>query len=152
MQNIILISILLFSIIFSLLTTTREAIGLSDAEKEKYGKLMETKYGDIMNKYDIEFHDSPEKIDKLNEFGLANDTALVYDPVQKKLVALPRPNILSFPTYYTPGTFKHGSASYVPNYQDSVVLSGLTKYKKFNADYNFAEEHAENMRKPIGSK
>ena len=28
----------------------------------------------------------------------------------------------TFPTYYTPGSYKYGSTAYVPTYEDSVLL------------------------------
>ena len=39
------------------------------------------------------------------------------------------------PTYYKPGTYRYGSASYVPTYEDSIFLSStLNGYSMFKSD------------------
>lgn len=35
---------------------------------------------------------------------------------------------LVFPTFYTPGSYKYTSKSYIPNYTDSVYLGTLVQY------------------------
>lgn len=128
---------------------TIEPMGLSASEKDKYGGLLEAKYSDISNKYDVEFHDSPDTVDKVDEYGLYNDAAWVYDTSQNKLVSIPRPKILSFPTYYTPGTYKYGSANYVPSYEEAVILSTLDKYQKFHTGTMLAKEHEAVMSRNV---
>ena len=150
MYNLFLIAILIFSIVYSLITII-EPMGLSESEKEKYGHLIDAKYSDISNKYDVEFHDPPETVDQLDEYGLEKDATWVYDASQKKLVYIPRPKILSFPTYYTPGTYKYGAATYVPSYEEAIVLSTLDKYQKFHTGTILAKEHEAVMSKPLST-
>jgi hypothetical protein len=121
----------------------------SDKDNDKYKALLDTKYSDISNNYDVEFHDSAETIDKIDEYGLDKDATWVYDTIQNKLVSIPRPNILSFPTYYVPGTYKYGGSAYVPSYQDMVGLSNLDKYTKFNTGTIQAKAHQEVMSKKM---
>ena len=108
---------------------------------------METNYSDISQNHDVEFHNLSENVNPTDESDFSADTTWVYNNELKKIVSLPRPKILSFPTYYTPGTYKYGAAAYVPSYQDSVVLSSLDKYKMFHTGSVLADEHAINMRK-----
>lgn len=150
MYNIFLVVVLIFSIIYSLITTI-EPMGLNESEKEKYGYLLDAKYSDISNKYDVEFHDPPETVDKVDEYGLDKDATWVYDTTQNKLVSIPRPKILSFPTYYTPGTYKYGAAAYVPSYEEAIVLSTLDKYQKFHTGTILAKEHEAIMSKPLST-
>ena len=147
-RKLLLISILIITIVISIGLSVVEPMALSDTEKEKYDSLMKTNYSDILDNYDIEFNNSADAVDS---DGLTPDVVWVYDNSQNKMVSLPRPNILSFPTYYTPGTYKYGGAAYVPSYQDSIVLSSLDKYKKFHTGSVLSDEHALAMNKPVAT-
>jgi len=86
--------------------------------------LTNTKYND--NNYDITYHDSPEDIQKQGGlFDASFGTVMVIDPCGNKLL-IPYNPAQSLPIYYTPGTYKYGSSTYVPSYEDSVYLSKMT--------------------------
>lgn len=77
---------------------------------------------------DIEYHDSAEKIAKDTGYGLDVGVVWLYDPIQKKKIAVSRPAIQNSATYYEPGTYKYGASTYVPTYNESVLLSGTNDY------------------------
>jgi hypothetical protein len=84
----------------------------------------DTKYNN--NNYDITYHDSPEDIQKQGGlFDASFGTVMVIDPYGNKLL-IPYNPAQSLPIYYTPGTYKYGSSTYVPSYEDSVYLSKMT--------------------------
>lgn len=76
-----------------------------------------------VNKYDIQYHDSPEEIEKDEGYGLGLQTAWVFDPKEQKAVLMQVPKMKTFPTYEIPGYYKYGYNTYVPNYTDSILLS-----------------------------
>jgi len=79
--------------------------------------------------HDVSYHEDTAEILKEGEIaGLAVDTAFVFDPSANKMVAITRPDIVSFPTYYTPGTYKYDNPTFVPNYTDSVLLSSSREH------------------------
>lgn len=75
------------------------------------------------NKYDIEYHDSPEEIEKDEGYGLGLQTAWVFDPKEQKAVLMQLPKAKTLPTYEIPGYYKYGYDTYVPDYTDSILLS-----------------------------
>jgi hypothetical protein len=77
---------------------------------------------------DVEYHDSAEKIAKDTGYGLDVGVVWLYDPIQKKKIAVARPAIQNSATYYEPGTYKYGASKYVPNYTESVLLSTTNDY------------------------
>ncbi len=85
-------------------------------------------YSKGLNNLDIEYHDSAEKIAKDTGYGLEVGVVWLYDPIQKKKIAVPRPAIQNSATYYEPGTYKHGASTYVPDYSESVLLSKSNNY------------------------
>lgn len=52
--------------------------------------------------------------------------AFVAGPDGKMIALQPTGDLGGSPTYYEPGTYKFGSATYVPSYEDSVYLSKTT--------------------------
>ena len=87
-------------------------------------------YSKGLNNLDIEYHDSAEKIAKDTGYGLDVGVVWLYDPIQKKKIAVARPAIQNSATYYEPGTYKYGGSKYVPNYTESILLSGTNNYLK----------------------
>jgi hypothetical protein len=72
------------------------------------------------------YHDTVDNILAQNDaYGLSSGTAYVFDKDGNK-IALESNNIQGDVTYYTPGAYKYGASSYVPNYEDSVYLSRTT--------------------------
>ena len=85
-------------------------------------------YSKGLNNLDIEYHDSAEKIAKDTGYNLEVGVVWVYDQIQKKKIAVARPEIQNSATYYEPGTYKHGASTYVPDYSESVLLSKSNNY------------------------
>lgn len=56
----------------------------------------------------------------------ATGVAFVAGPDGKMVELKPTGDLTAGPTYYQPGTYKFGSATYVPSYEDSVYLSKTT--------------------------
>lgn len=95
-----------------------------------------TDYSKSLNDYNIEYHDSPEKIVKEEGSNLDTDIMFLYDPIQNKKVAVTRPVIQSSVTFYKPGEYKYGAASYVPDYSDSVLLSRSNNFLDNKPKFN----------------
>lgn len=76
-----------------------------------------------VNKYDVLYHDPPEKIEKEHGFGLGLQSAWVFDPKEQKAVLMQVPKMKTLPTYEIPGYYKYGFSSYIPDYIDSILLS-----------------------------
>jgi hypothetical protein len=59
---------------------------------------------------------------------------IVYVPGENgNVLAIPMPTIQSGFTYYQPDTYSYGSATYIPNYEDSVYLSRTTGLSTLSA-------------------
>ena len=94
-------------------------------------------YKDISNNYDQVFHDSIEDLKKQNDmYDLEFGSIQVIDK-DGNLVTLPRSQVQGDITYYQPGTYTFGAASYVPKYEDSVYLS-RTSHLPTMAEYRSA--------------
>lgn len=118
---------------------TGKVMGPDDISDELKGKI---DYNNNMDNLDVEYHDPPEVIAKNEdiEFG----SVWVYDPIQKKKIAIKRPATQSNFTYYEPDTYKYGAATYVPSYTDSVLLSRSNNYI---GDYIFNDEYEKTKAK-----
>ena len=103
-------------------TTTRLAKEAELTEKTDYSKAL--------NDFNVEYHDPPEKIAKEEGNGLEFGVVWLYDPIEKKKVAVARPAIQNSATYYDPGKYKYGAASYIPDYTESVMMSNANKFFK----------------------
>jgi len=103
------------------LITPEEELTNTKYKNKKYTNM---KYNN--NNYDITYHDSWEDIKKQNGlFETSFSTVTVVDPCGNK-ISIPYNPAQSLPIYYTPGTYKYGSSTYVPSYEDSVYLSKTT--------------------------
>lgn len=71
------------------------------------------------NNYSVEYHDQVPQDDPTNE---SNGT-WVKDPATGKAVYMPWTKTAGTITYYTPGAYPYGAATYVPSYEDSIYLS-----------------------------
>ena len=82
-----------------------------------------------------DYHDSVDKIlASTDAYGLQSGTSYVFDNCGNQ-IALPPTQMQGDVTYYQPGTYRFGAASYVPNYEDSVYLSrtsGLSQVATVN--------------------
>ena len=106
-------------------------------------------YSKGLSNLDIEYHDSAEKIAKDTGYGLEVDVVWLYDPIEKKKVAVSRPAIQNSATYYEPGTYTYGGSKYVPDYTESVLFSTtnnyLTKKPVSPAKFNFYDINVANQ-------
>ena len=127
------IVILISTSIYGVKYSTLEANVEIDSDTIEY----DADNSEMMYRDDTEFNNS-----KLDALGFSADTAYVFDPSENKVVALMRPDIVSFPTYYKPGTYKYDKHIFIPNYTDSVLLSSsrehLVKPKEKVPIYKFA--------------
>jgi hypothetical protein len=78
------------------------------------------------NNYNVEYHDNLTDISA--QSGLYNATFQQLDISANdgSSITLPYLAAQALPTYYRPGSFIYGAATYVPNYEDSVYLSKST--------------------------
>jgi hypothetical protein len=77
--------------------------------------------------YNLLYHDTEESIKyQSGIYGSSFGTTLVLDPCGNK-VLIPYSKPQGYPTYYTPGTYKYGAASYVPSYEASVYFSKMNE-------------------------
>lgn len=88
-------------------------------------------YRDISNNYEVQFHDDIRDIQNQNDmYDLNFGETRVLDQ-NGDMIILPKAGAQSSVTYYHPGEFPFGSATYVPNYEDSVYLSNVGYRTKF---------------------
>ena len=99
---------------------------LSDEMKEK------TDYTKALNDYDVQYHNTPEQIARDSKINLDTNVTWVYDTVKNEKIAMQTPAVQGSYIYYeldSPG-YKYGGATYVPNYEESVLLSSSNEYLK----------------------
>jgi hypothetical protein len=97
---------------------------LSDEMKEK------TDYTKALNDYDVQYHNTPEQIARDSKINLDTNVTWVYDTIKQEKVAMQTPAVQGSYIYYeldSPG-YKYGGATYVPNYEESVLLSSSNEY------------------------
>jgi hypothetical protein len=95
-----------------------------------------TKYtNDISQVMDIQYHDSEEQIRASTDTNL--DYYIVYDSSGNP-IKYPSTKVQGSTNYYSPGAYTFGSASYVPNYEDSIYLSKLTGLSTTTPIYDMA--------------
>ena len=108
------------------------------AELAKYEKSVVT-YKNDADKFSALMIDSQTAADNLKKQGAAappadqtppaadaTGVAFVAGPDGKMVELKPTGDLTAGPTYYEPGSYKFGSATYVPSYEDSVYLSKTT--------------------------
>lgn len=72
-----------------------------------------------INNLDIEYHMSEDQI-REKEKHVMNLMYVKGD--DGRPIGIHMEKTQSFPTYHTPGSFVHGSAQYVPTYEDAILL------------------------------
>jgi len=76
------------------------------------------------NNYNMQYHDDTTTISKnAND----NNTGVIWVLKNGVLTALPQSESKSEMLFYEPGSYRFGANSYVPNYEDSVFMSKLTR-------------------------
>lgn len=79
-------------------------------------------YRDVSDNYDVQFHDSVDVIQRTNGlYDLSFGEVRVVDQCGNMII-LPKTKSQGSVTYYNPGEYPYGAATYVPNYEDSVYL------------------------------
>ena len=99
---------------------------LSDEMKEK------TDYTKALNDYDVQYHNTPEQIARDSKINLDTNITWVYDTVKNEKIAMQTPAVQGSYIYYKLGEpgYKYGGSTYVPNYEESVLLSSSNDYLK----------------------
>ena len=104
--------------------TDTPPIDFSSISKAKnaqdYAQL--TKY-DAIGGLDTTYHDDPSSFKVNSDFG----SMWVMDKNGQMVSVKAQSDISGDILYYQPGTYRFGSSNYVPNYEDSVFLSRLTR-------------------------
>lgn len=108
---------------------------MSSNDKLKQRKKLHSETKAIENKNMPEIHSSIEDMNKqLGEKELNNEKVKYvdkYGKVQNAVIS----KTLGNPTYYRPGTYRYGSASYIPTYEDSIFLSkSFNNYSLYTSD------------------
>ena len=96
----------------------------------KFDTSMNEQFGKTSNKaynpdnLDITYHTDPLQ-------GISTDKSTagvgkMWVDISGSLVSVPYSDVSNTTLFYQPGTYKYNSASYVPNYEESVFLSKLT--------------------------
>lgn len=144
----LLLSILLISLIYQLLTINIELLdGTNNTNQNPITSIknltIPDSQSDIIKKYDyistdIEYHESPEKIlmtEKIND-----PITIKYSDGTSKIFRFG--DVAGSAIYYTPNSFKYGAKTYVPTYEDSIYLSktfnsysGITDTPNFKPEY-----------------
>jgi len=88
----------------------------------------------------VQYHDTLADINAQTDiYDLSFGSMTVVGP-SGNLITIPYTPVQGNATYYQPGSYPFGAASYVPNYEDSVFLSRLTKMSTTSPVYNSASE------------
>lgn len=100
----------------------------------EFSSLQNLKYRDLSGTYDVKFHEDAESLMKKDYmFGESIGSITVLSP-SGEYITIPRAATQGDLMYNEPGTFKYGSQTYVPNYEDSVYLSRVAK-QELKPDY-----------------
>ena len=84
--------------------------------------FLKSNYRDLGNNYDVQFHD---KVDVIQATSGLYDLSFVQVRVldqNGKSILIPKTKSQGNVTYYQPGEYPFGAATYVPNYEDSSYL------------------------------
>lgn len=80
-----------------------------------------TKYDS--NNYDVKYHPDASELEKQGSFYDVSMKSVYVKDQHGNMVALPYNGVQGNITYYQPGSFTYGPTSYVPYYEESVLLS-----------------------------
>jgi hypothetical protein len=115
-------------------------------DKDKgYGKMMNptldlkmkdfnyktSNYRDVSNNYDMQFHDDEDTIKKQNNLYDLNFGEVRVRDQNGNIIILPKVESQNAVTYHQPGEFVFGSSKYIPNYEDSIYLSQISRNMMF---------------------
>ena len=68
---------------------------------------------------DIQYHASEDQIREQENHKM---NVMFVKGANGRPVGINMESTQTFPTYYTPGSYPHGSAAYVPTYEDAILL------------------------------
>jgi hypothetical protein len=139
MKPVILLIVLFVSIVILNAYTIHETFETITEIKKKEAGYEEdetededdkTKYKKELNDYDVEYHDTPEQIAIDSRINLDTNITWVFDPVKKEKIAIQTPAVQQSYIYYDLGSpgYEYGGATYVPNYEESVLLSKTNRF------------------------
>lgn len=118
---IILILLFIFLLYFTLFYTIKNKI-----ENIEDNINISSSRKNLNNRYDIEYHSSLNDIyginSKINPLQANLQDVSIKDNNGND-INIQISNTLGNPLYYIPGTYKYGSANYIPSYEDSIYLS-----------------------------
>jgi len=76
-----------------------------------------------INNYDLKFHDSAEDIQAQNSKSSIQPDIIVITDAKGKKTKISRDKTQGSLIYNDPAYYKYGTASYVPSYEESILLS-----------------------------
>jgi hypothetical protein len=104
--------------IYFLVSSYSETFTNNSSDKVNTGS---TQYN--INNYDLKFHDSAEDIQAQNsKSSIQTDTIVITDAKGKK-TKISRDKTQGSLIYNDPEYYKYGTASFVPSYEESILLS-----------------------------
>jgi hypothetical protein len=107
---------------------------MTSKNKIKQRKKLRSETKNVENKKFPEIHVSLDDINaQLGSSELNNESVKIVDKYGNVSYAIVS-KTFGNPTFYKPGTYRYGSATYIPSYEDSVFLSKtLNGYSFFNS-------------------
>jgi hypothetical protein len=96
-----------------------------------------TKYDS--NNYNVQYHDNITDLNSQSGVYSTSFPKLDISANDGSSLSLPYLAAQALPTYYRPGSYIYGAATYVPNYEDSVYLSKTTGLTTTSNVYPTAE-------------
>jgi len=106
------------------ITDSQQYSSAADPSWNNVGSLI-SKSGYNSDNLDITYHTDPTENSSDNN-SMAPGKMWVKDP-SGKLIAMPYVDVSNTTLYYQPGSYRYGPSNYVPNYEESIYLSKLTK-------------------------
>lgn len=85
------------------------------------------------NNLDVVYHSSPTELMEDSDYQELKSKTVYVAGENGNVLAIPMPTIQSGFTYHEPNTYSYGSATYIPNYEDSVYLSRTTGLSTLSA-------------------
>jgi len=98
-----------------------------DSSKKSDSTKTSTKYNS--NNYDVKYHPDEDEIANQGDLGGVTMKSISVKDQTGNMVSLAYSSIQGNITYYQPGSFRYGPTSYVPYYEDSVLLSRANQKK-----------------------
>ena len=88
--------------------------------------------------YDITYHPDPSTLVKNTDESSAGVGKMWIRNTSGNLIAVPYSNVKQTTLYYEPGSYPFGPSSYVPNYEESTLLSKSSNQSNVSSIYGLA--------------